>query len=54
MRLCGMGRCSNVFGFWSFVALLFPILDYGTGAFAFTEYVGSYLPALWRWLTADS
>jgi hypothetical protein len=57
MMLCSADQCSTLFGFWSWLAAIFPIAtedDYGEPAWAFMVYEGSgYLKALWHWLTAD-
>lgn len=53
MRLCSDPECSCVFGFWSFICNLFPIISYdehGEPAWKWLAYTGGYLPALWRYL----
>lgn len=44
MKICSVAQCSYVDGFWSWV------LDWHFNG-VFVLYRGSYLKALWRWLT---
>ena len=46
MKLCTDNECRCLWGFWSFI----PHVSFN--GFFFT-YEGSYLPALWTWLTGD-
>ncbi len=48
MRLCSDIRCSCLFGFWERVTRYLPFNG------MFFVYHGSYLPALWLWLTRRS
>ncbi len=52
MRLCLTEECHTVWGFWSYVPVMFPIVtsDGFEAGFAFTPYEGPYLAALWCWL----
>ena len=43
MKLCSDEPCRCLWGFWSWV----PVLWFNGG---FMEYEGSYWPALWHWL----
>lgn len=45
MLLCTEDFCSCLYGFWSFVAEFLPFNGY------FYTYEGSYIKALYRWLT---
>lgn len=54
MRLCADDNCNCLFGFWSTLANWLPIAsedERGEPAFAFMSYEGSYVAALWAWLT---
>jgi len=45
MKLCSDDGCSCLWGFWSWAPEL-----WSDGCFAFMQYDGWYLPALWHWL----
>lgn len=50
VKLCANDRCNCMWGFWSKLAAAIPIAT-DDGYFAFMAYEGSYLKALWHWLT---
>lgn len=57
MKVCSDEQCGTLFGFWSFMAELFPVVStdhHGEPAWAFMVYEGSgYLTALWHWIRGD-
>ena len=46
MHLCSDDNCATLWGFWSIV----PTFWFNG---VFMAYTGSYIVALWRWLTSD-
>jgi hypothetical protein len=49
MKLYEQSNPPIIWGFWSFIPVIFPIYDQELG-FEFKPYRGSYLKALWCWL----